>query len=131
MKAIKITATNWKTLEEEFMKVNGKCSARLAHRWDAEAYVTIIEKSLIEKGLPKKAWLGLKFIIQPEATNFSNAYKRKSFAPMATQFTMEYKSTGWFIVSIERECAMSKKVRLVTPYTEEQKGYIVQSAMQF
>ena len=131
MKAIKITSKNMEAIESALAEANGKAKVRLAHWFDVEAYIKIIEQKLSSKGLPKKSWLGMKFYVQPQAENLPKAYFKKG-NPSATAFIIERKSTGWFLIEAKRDTFYDgKKVRLLTVFNDDQKHRIIDNAYRF
>ena len=128
---MKINVTNFNKIEQALAIANGKATVRLAHRQNAESYVVIIEKALTEKGIPKNLWKGLKFQIMPQSENLPNAYFKRG-TPQATQFTLERGSTGWFMTSACRnEFYHSRKILMITNFTDEQERAIISKAYRF
>lgn len=131
MKAIKIASKNMEAIEQVLVEANGKAKVRLAHWFDVEAYIKIIEQKLASRGLPKKSWLGMKFYVQPQAENLPKAYLRKG-TPSATAFIIERKATGWFLIEAKRDTFYDgRKLRLLTVFNDDQKSHIIDSAYRF
>jgi len=131
MKSIKVTNKNFEKIELEIKIANGKATTRLANIQDVEDYVSINEKALTEKGIPKKYWKGMKFVVQPGAETLPKAYYKKG-RPQATEFTLERMTNGWFVISCKRsEFYENHKLMFISGFTEEQKEAIISKAYKF
>ena len=126
----KINVTDFKKLDVAFRVGNGKGSERLAYRGDAEASVRFIENKLIEKAIPKCAWIGAKFSVQPGAEKLPNEYYAKSI-PEATQFTIERRYNGWFVVEIRRANLRLNQFILLSKPIKGPEGAIINHATRF
>lgn len=126
----KINVTDFKKLDVAFRVGNGKCSERLAYRGDVEASVRFIENKFIEKGIPKCARTGVKFSIQPGAEELPNEYYKERI-PEATQFEIERRWNGWFVVEIRRANLRSNQFILLSNPVEGPEGAVINHATKF
>lgn len=126
----KIKVTDFKKLDVAFRVGNGKDSERLAYRGDAKTAVRFIENKLIEIGIPKCAWPGIKFSVQPCAEKLPIAYCKKGI-PMATQFKIERGSISWYVVEIRRANLRLNQFILLSKPIKGPEGAIINHATRF
>lgn len=128
---MKINVKDIEKLNKVFDQANCRCTARTANSLTVGAYVTHLEKSLTQKGMPKKLWKGMKFSIQPGAERLPNAYYTKGFNPEATQFTLERGSSDWFVTEVSRGHIRQGKIILRGFFTEQQERVLISKAYKF
>ena len=126
----KINVTDFKKLDVAFRVGNGKGSERLAYRGDAETAVRFIENKLIEIRIPKCAWPGIKFSVQPCAEKLPILYCKKGI-PMATQFKIERGSISWYVVEIQRANLRLNQFILLSKPIKCPEGAIINHATRF
>lgn len=97
---MKINTNNRQKIEAAINSAQGtRCTARLITYGDVLRAVEAVEQRLIELGIPKVEWAGLRVACDPNAQDFPRAYK---YTPEATLFVLMRGAAAWFVVSIDR-----------------------------
>ncbi|MFT6908027.1 MAG: hypothetical protein ACJAS1_004715 [Oleiphilaceae bacterium] len=101
-----INVANIDKVKKSLCKINKPNQVRLLSDSNLLEYLELIEKKL-SKILNKQDWKGLRFNVDPFAETFPSSYKG---TPTSTQFQLERRSSGWFVL-IERKPCMRHKIR--------------------
>ena len=121
MKPIKVNPENRATIENALSEVNGKASQHAYTDFsEIENLVKKGESRLDSLGVPKKERAGA-WILATSGGAVSRAYGRKGFSRVATFVRIERKSTGWFIVKIEKETIGQSGGSVCVYLTKDQK----------
>jgi len=125
---MKINVTNTEKIQQEIDNVQADCRQRTINAQQVEMYAKMLEEKLEARGLPKKLRMGFKFLVNPNAQNFPNAYK---WTPISTNFLLERFSSGWFVTMIARDYCSNKKLYIKSLLTYEQKEAIINKFCEF
>jgi len=90
-----------------------------------EALIKVLETSLSSKGLPKKLWVGMRFVLNPNAQRFPHAYK---YCPEATVVEITRCNSGWFMTGAYRGTCTDKRITLQSKLTADQEQAILAHA---
>tara|TARA_R110001583_G_scaffold187646_1_gene349070 strand:- start:1838 stop:2221 length:384 start_codon:yes stop_codon:yes gene_type:complete len=101
-----INVANIEKVEKSLYKINKPNQVRLLSRTKLLEHLEDIEIKLSKK-LNKKDWKGLRFKVDPFAEIFPSSYNG---TPTSTQFQLERRSSGWFVL-IERQPCMRHKIQ--------------------
>ncbi len=94
---MKINVKDLDKVEAMLDKVQDGCKARLLAVGDISHAVAKAEREREKLGIPRKAMIGSRIFILPEAVPRSYQWQAEG-----TGARLEYFSTGWFLVSVYR-----------------------------
>ena len=100
---MKINVSNGIKLEMGLNAVQKRSHVRVVHACTIQATAKGVESRLRGLKVPKKYWVGLEFMCDPNGRPFPNAHKG---TPESTGFTLLRTASGWFVTAIVRgRCA--------------------------
>jgi len=107
---MKINIKNETKTTEVLENCQKKCIARTTYYEDVQQAIKKIEAKLDAFNVPKKNWLGAQFYCQPHMAQFPASYK---YSPTGTAFSLEYCSSGWFLVNCGRSYCQGSEKRAI------------------
>ena len=116
---------NLDKVKEALTKANGRAKERLAYPSDVVVAVLMVERHLEKIGIPKNLWKGLMVEVDLRAQKFPRAYK---WSADSTQFAIERRASGWFLVWTYRGACGEQKYKFSKPFTAEQEKAILKHA---
>lgn len=127
---MRINITNRDKIEEALDLANGKATTRTVEFDELDLIAEQIENSLLDKGLCKTLWTGLKFSVQPKIEHVAKAYWR-SGTPMITEIVLERGVNSWFLADAGRKIMRTRKTMMLGKYSEEQVKAILDNSVKF
>lgn len=103
---MKINVLNKEKVEKEIKSTESRAQVRFISYEDINDAINHIEKRLSNL-MHKKDWVGLKFLIDPNAQTFPGSYKG---VPESTQVVLERCASGWFVVRCFRGCVCTNGI---------------------
>lgn len=116
---IKISQNNSEKIDVAIHAAEGRSSVR---QISSKLVLTVADGIASRLNIPKKAMVGIKVHADPSAQHFPNAYK---YTPESTQFTMEYRSGGWYLTNLFRAPVKSPSKAYSVELTEDAKAALI------
>lgn len=106
---MKINVKNEAQLNAAIVAAENGARERLANAYQIQLACEDLERRLA-RILPKKAWQGLRFIVNVNAQSFPSAYR---YTPKSTIVLVERGAKDWFVLDVRRDRCAAHKINAI------------------